>query len=110
DRARVLLRLEQPRDEGDLVDPDLRCRALQPDVGSELGLDRVAKRVPPAFLARVPGQLDQACPLLRRHAVEVQHVADVAGRDGNPARLDPADLGRGALEVFGYFLTGEPGS
>ena len=105
----VVLGLQQPGDQADLVDPDLRCRALQADIRGELRLHGVAVRVPPALLARVAGQLDQALPLGGGHAVELEHVADVPWRDRHPAGLHAADLGGRAFQVLRNFLAGQPG-
>src|SRR5262249_32840854 len=69
----------------------------------------VAVSVPPPLLARVTGQLDQVFPLLGGHAVQLEHVADIPGRDRHPSGLDATDLRGRAFQVLRYLLARESG-
>ena len=96
DRARVVLGLQQPGNELDLVGPDAGRGLLQADVGLEPGGQHVGVVVPPAVRAGAAGQLAQRLALLLvGHLVEGEQVGDVAVLEADPAGLQPADLGAG---------------
>ena len=93
DRARVVLGLQQPGHELELVGPDAGRGLLEADVGLEPGRQHVAVVVPPPVPARGAGQFMQGRALLLvGHLVEGEQVGDVALLEAHPAGLQPAHL------------------
>ena len=93
DGAGVVLGLEQAVHELDFEGPDDRGGRLQPQVRLEpVGQDVVVLR-PPAGAVGLPGERQQADPLLIiGHAVQGEQVGHVPLLEANPAVLHPADL------------------
>jgi hypothetical protein len=106
ERPGVTLRLEQARNELELVVPDERGRRLQSEVRLDPVRQDVGVALPPARRVRVPGQLEQGLPLLaRRHPVQGQQIGDVALFESDSSKLHAADLGMrtadGGRRLFG---------
>ena len=93
DLAGVRRRLEQPGHELHLVVTDDRRGLLEADVRLEPVRQQVTEVVPPARVAGLAGQVEQALPVGGiGHAVQGEQVLDVPVLEADPAVLHPADL------------------
>ena len=108
--ARVLLALQQPGDELELVGPDDRRHLLEPQVGLEPVRQQVAVLLPPDLGVGLAHELqDRGALGLDGDPVEGEQVDDVALLEPDAPQLQTADLGvRGPDGVAGL-LAGDPG-
>ena len=87
--AGIVVDLKQSRNDLTLVCADLRSGRLQTHICA--GQHR-AVQMPPAFLPRLTGHLDQALRGRAGHTVNFEHVAYVRRRGSGVSGLDPGDL------------------
>ena len=104
-------RLQQARHELYFVVADDGGGGFQADVRLEPVRQEVAEIVPPSGVAGLPGQRQQARPLVGiGDAVQREQVADVPVLEADPAVLHPADLGmRAANSLSGMLGRDLPG-
>jgi len=111
DGQRVVLGLQQPRDELQLVGLDLRGRLLQTEVVLEPLGHQVAVRVPPALHVRLRDQVDDLRALLGvLHAVKGEQVLHVAFLEADPAALHPAQLRFRPADAVRGLAPADPGA
>jgi hypothetical protein len=87
-RSGVVLGLEQTGHDQSFVGADGIGRRLQSQVRP--GKDR-AVELPPTFLPCLTGHLQQGVGFVGRHSVDLEDVADIAGRGSALARFDSRD-------------------
>src|ERR1035441_6721891 len=92
----VVRRLEQSRDELDLIEPDQRSGLLQAHVDLEPIRQNIAVLMPPTRFIGLPGQHDQGIPFrLISDAVHFEQVDDVSLLEADSPKLHAADLRAG---------------
>lgn len=108
DRSRVVLRLQQPGDELQLVGAQQGGGLFQAEVHLEPAGQDVAVPVPPAGGVGLLRELQQRGPLVRvGDAVQGQQVGDVALLEADAAELHAADLRMGAADLVARLLGGD---
>ncbi len=108
DGAGVVLGLQNPGNELELIATDEGGRRLQPDIGLEPAGDQVGIGVPPSASARLADQAQEDRPPgVVEYPVAGQQVGGVARLQRRPPGLQSADLGGGAADDVAGLLLGD---
>ncbi len=99
-RPRVLLSLQQTRNNGTLVAPDRFRLGLKAEINEIRLGERVAVSAPPGALPALLCQLLQLGTDTRSlDLVEIEEHGQLAGAQSDPTEFDPTDPGRGPVDL-----------